>query len=83
MTGDLRGRGTWTLTETAPNGTHVRFDWRVYADRPLLKRPHAPSSAPPSAGTTPGRSPARRKGWSRTRGASEPAVEPAGAPGAV
>ena len=34
--GDLRGRGTWTLTPTA-TGTHVRFDWRVYADRPLLR----------------------------------------------
>ena len=34
--GDLRGRGTWTLTPT-PRGTHVRFDWRVYADRRLLR----------------------------------------------
>ena len=34
--GDLRGRGTWTLTPTE-TGTHVRFDWRVYADRPLLR----------------------------------------------
>jgi uncharacterized protein YndB with AHSA1/START domain/mannose-6-phosphate isomerase-like protein (cupin superfamily) len=34
--GDLRGRGEWTLTETGA-GTHVRFDWRVYADRPLLR----------------------------------------------
>jgi uncharacterized protein YndB with AHSA1/START domain/mannose-6-phosphate isomerase-like protein (cupin superfamily) len=34
--GDLRGRGTWTLTET-DRGTHVRFDWRVFADRPLLR----------------------------------------------
>ena len=34
--GDLRGRGVWTLTETA-RGTHVRFDWRVYADRRLLR----------------------------------------------
>ena len=34
--GDLRGHGRWTLTETAGGGTHVRFDWRVYADRPLL-----------------------------------------------
>lgn len=34
--GDLRGRGAWTLT---PNrqGTHVRFDWQVYADRKLLR----------------------------------------------
>jgi quercetin dioxygenase-like cupin family protein/uncharacterized protein YndB with AHSA1/START domain len=36
VTGDLRGRGTWTLT---PDGdrTHVRFDWHVFADRPLLR----------------------------------------------
>jgi uncharacterized protein YndB with AHSA1/START domain len=34
--GDLRGRGTWTLTATHA-GTHVRFDWRVYADRKLLR----------------------------------------------
>jgi quercetin dioxygenase-like cupin family protein len=36
VTGDLRGRGRWTLTRLA-NGTHVRFDWHVYADRPLLR----------------------------------------------
>jgi uncharacterized protein YndB with AHSA1/START domain/mannose-6-phosphate isomerase-like protein (cupin superfamily) len=34
--GDLRGRGTWTLTPI-PGGTHVRFDWRVLADRKLLR----------------------------------------------
>jgi mannose-6-phosphate isomerase-like protein (cupin superfamily)/uncharacterized protein YndB with AHSA1/START domain len=34
--GDLRGYGKWTLTPTE-SGTHVRFDWRVYADRPLLR----------------------------------------------
>ena len=34
--GDLRGRGTWTLTPAA-GGTHVRFDWQVYADRRLLR----------------------------------------------
>jgi uncharacterized protein YndB with AHSA1/START domain len=34
--GDLRGRGIWTLTPTQ-DGTRVRFDWRVHADRPLLK----------------------------------------------
>jgi uncharacterized protein YndB with AHSA1/START domain/quercetin dioxygenase-like cupin family protein len=34
--GDLRGQGTWTLTPT-PQGTHVRFDWRVFADKPLLR----------------------------------------------
>jgi quercetin dioxygenase-like cupin family protein/uncharacterized protein YndB with AHSA1/START domain len=35
--GDLRGTGVWTLTENAGGGTHVRFDWRVHADRPLLR----------------------------------------------
>jgi uncharacterized protein YndB with AHSA1/START domain len=34
--GDLRGQGTWTLTPS-PVGTHVRFDWRVHADRRLLR----------------------------------------------
>jgi uncharacterized protein YndB with AHSA1/START domain/quercetin dioxygenase-like cupin family protein len=34
--GDLRGRGTWTLTPRA-GGTHVRFDWQVFVDRPLLR----------------------------------------------
>ncbi|MBV9334979.1 MAG: SRPBCC family protein [Solirubrobacterales bacterium] len=34
--GDLRGRGTWTLTPTG-DGTHVRFDWQVYADRRVLR----------------------------------------------
>jgi uncharacterized protein YndB with AHSA1/START domain/quercetin dioxygenase-like cupin family protein len=34
--GDLRGRGTWTLTPT-PGGAHVRFDWQVMADRRLLR----------------------------------------------
>ena len=36
VTGDLRGRGVWTLRPLA-RGTHVRFDWHVYADRPLLR----------------------------------------------
>jgi hypothetical protein len=35
--GDLRGFGRWTLTEGSGGGTHVRFDWRVYADKPLLR----------------------------------------------
>jgi hypothetical protein len=34
--GDLRGRGTWTLTPVG-DGTHVRFDWQVHADRRLLR----------------------------------------------
>jgi hypothetical protein len=36
VTGDLRGRGLWTLTPVA-SGTHVRFDWKVFADKPLLR----------------------------------------------
>jgi uncharacterized protein YndB with AHSA1/START domain len=36
VVGDLRGRGLWTLTPR-DGGTHVRFDWRVFADRPLLR----------------------------------------------
>jgi uncharacterized protein YndB with AHSA1/START domain len=36
VVGDLRGRGKWTLTPTE-HGTHVRFDWQVYADRKLLR----------------------------------------------
>ena len=81
VTGDLRGRGTWTLTETG-RGTHVRFDWRVFADRPLLKvltpilRPafrwnHNWAIARAKDGLEP---------YARTL---EPAVEPAGAPGTV
>ena len=35
--GDLRGTGIWTLEPTGNGGTHVRFDWRVHADRKLLK----------------------------------------------
>jgi uncharacterized protein YndB with AHSA1/START domain len=35
--GDLRGTGLWTLTELPDGGTHVRFDWRVHADRLLLR----------------------------------------------
>jgi uncharacterized protein YndB with AHSA1/START domain len=34
--GDLSGLGVWTLTPR-DGGTHVRFDWRVNADRPLLR----------------------------------------------
>jgi hypothetical protein len=33
--GDLRGTGRWTLLPRH-GGTHVRFDWSVHADRPLL-----------------------------------------------
>jgi uncharacterized protein YndB with AHSA1/START domain len=36
VVGDLTGRGVWTLT---PNdgAVHIHFDWRVIADRPLLR----------------------------------------------
>ena len=35
--GDLRGKGVWTLTRLADEKTHLRFDWKVYADKPLLR----------------------------------------------
>jgi hypothetical protein len=36
VVGDLTGKGIWTLTPS--NGqVHVHFDWRVIADRPLLR----------------------------------------------
>ncbi|HWT23239.1 MAG TPA: SRPBCC family protein [Solirubrobacteraceae bacterium] len=35
--GDLRGTGIWTLTPAPDGRTHVRFDWRVAADRPFLR----------------------------------------------
>ena len=34
--GDLTGKGIWTVTPSG-DGVHVRFDWRVIADRPLLR----------------------------------------------
>lgn len=36
VVGDLRGTGIWTLTPTE-EGVHVRFDWRVHADRSFLR----------------------------------------------
>jgi uncharacterized protein YndB with AHSA1/START domain len=36
--GDLRGTGIWTLTPR-DDAVHVHFDWRVHADRPLLRYP--------------------------------------------
>jgi quercetin dioxygenase-like cupin family protein/uncharacterized protein YndB with AHSA1/START domain len=36
VVGDLRGTGLWTLTPT-DRGTHVRFDWTVFADKPIVK----------------------------------------------
>jgi uncharacterized protein YndB with AHSA1/START domain len=37
VVGDLSGKGVWTLTPTDDGRVHVRFDWTVYADRPLLR----------------------------------------------
>jgi uncharacterized protein YndB with AHSA1/START domain len=34
--GDLRGRGEWTFSERQGT-THVRWDWTVFADKPLLR----------------------------------------------
>jgi quercetin dioxygenase-like cupin family protein/uncharacterized protein YndB with AHSA1/START domain len=36
VVGDLRGRGLWTLTPR-DGGTDVRFDWRVYAEKPIVR----------------------------------------------
>ena len=36
VTGDLTGRGVWTVTPKG-DAVHVRFDWRVTADRALLR----------------------------------------------
>jgi uncharacterized protein YndB with AHSA1/START domain len=36
VVGDLTGKGVWTLTER-DGRVHVHFDWRVIADRPLLR----------------------------------------------
>src|SRR4051794_127061 len=43
--GDLRGRGTWTLTEV-PGGTHVRFDWRGFPPPPPAPPPTPPPRPP-------------------------------------
>ena len=37
VVGDLRGHGAWTLTPAGGNNVHIRFDWRVHADRALLR----------------------------------------------
>jgi uncharacterized protein YndB with AHSA1/START domain len=34
--GDLRGTGVWTFAER-DGKTHVRWDWTVFADKPLLR----------------------------------------------
>jgi uncharacterized protein YndB with AHSA1/START domain len=36
VVGDLRGHGAWKLTPR-DGKVHVRFDWRVHADRALLR----------------------------------------------
>jgi uncharacterized protein YndB with AHSA1/START domain len=36
VVGDLTGKGVWTLSPR-DGKVHVRFDWRVIADRPLLR----------------------------------------------
>jgi uncharacterized protein YndB with AHSA1/START domain len=36
VVGDLTGKGVWTLTQR-DGKVHVHFDWRVIADRPLLR----------------------------------------------
>ena len=37
VVGDLTGRGVWTLSEADDGRVHIHFDWRVIADRPLLR----------------------------------------------
>ena len=36
VVGDLTGRGVWKLTP-GDGSVHIHFDWRVIADRPLLR----------------------------------------------
>ena len=35
--GDLTGHGRWALSERPEGGVHVRFEWRVRADKPLIR----------------------------------------------
>ena len=51
---------------TAATRTHVRFDWHVFADRPLL-RALTPVLRPAFRWNHAGRSPAPGRGWSPTR----------------
>jgi uncharacterized protein YndB with AHSA1/START domain len=37
VVGDLTGTGKWTLAPNRDGTIHVRFDWIVHADRPLLR----------------------------------------------
>ena len=79
--GDLRGTGAWTLTADGAAGTHVRFDWRVFADRrflrvltpvlrPLFRWNHAWAISAPR----PASSRTRAAGRPRSAAAPEPAV---------
>jgi hypothetical protein len=36
VVGDLTGKGIWTFTPSG-SGVHIHFDWRVIADRALLR----------------------------------------------
>jgi hypothetical protein len=36
-TGDFEGRGVWTIEQDGP-AVRVTFDWRILAEKPLLKR---------------------------------------------
>jgi hypothetical protein len=36
--GDFEGEGLWTLVPNGAGGTEVRFDWRIRAEKPLLRR---------------------------------------------
>jgi len=36
-TGDFVGRGIWTLFQESPAPTDVAFDWKLRADKPLLR----------------------------------------------
>lgn len=37
-TGDFVGRGVWTFAPAAGGGTDVTYDWRLRAEKPLLRR---------------------------------------------
>jgi hypothetical protein len=37
VVGNLTGTGKWTIAPNANGKIHVRFDWTVHADRPLLR----------------------------------------------
>lgn len=36
-TGDFEGRGVWTIEQDGP-AVRITFDWRILAEKPLLKR---------------------------------------------